>query len=319
VDLVRTLGSWTSYVAIRVQKRATALTTCRLPITPPVMAFLLAALLALFCAATVAHAGSSTAPERTTETIVKRQKAGGAERTATTTSITTGATPQPDTKAEPAPFDWESPDTWGAVATGGGFLVAAGTLFVGFLVRRSDTRKERRRSQQEWAVRAAATADALRAELEGEGDGMSTSTGALHRRDRLREILKQVDIADGSLITLADGGDKRTRDPVMSILGDLKARTDSLANEYDWIARLHQRLELRPGSKSEAGLLAQARTDVAKQQLELLTASSDFKRALGAWLEASKAVPAEVRHRVGGTNAKDAAAREKPPAIPPAP
>lgn len=303
----------------RVQNRATALTTCRLRIMPPIVTVLLAALLALSCPPTVAHAGSSTAPTRTAETIVKRQKAGGPERTATTTSITTGATPQPDTKAEPEPFDWESPDTWGAVATGGGFLVAAGTLFVGFLVRRSDTRKERRRSQQEWAVRAAATADALRAELEGEDDGKSTSAGALHCRDRLREILKQVEIADGSLITLADGGDKRTRDPVMSLLGDLKARTESLANEYDWIARLHQRLELRPGSQREAGLLAQVRTDVAKQQSELLTTSSDFKKALGAWLEASKAVPAEVRHRVSGTKAENAAAREKSPAIPPGP
>src|SRR5437899_2692361 len=102
-------------------------------LSPFAVALILAAMLALCDAPTLVHAESSTAPTRTTETIVKRQKTGGPGRTSTTTSTTTGGTPEAHAHRESEPFDWESPDTWGAVATGGGFVVAAGALFVGFI------------------------------------------------------------------------------------------------------------------------------------------------------------------------------------------
>jgi hypothetical protein len=272
-----------------------------LPLQPRTAALALAVALVLGGAPAVVQAQTPTTPTRTTETIVKRQKTGGPERTSTTTSITTGGTTEPTDKHEHEAIDWDSPDTWGDVATGGGFVVAALTLFVGFLVRSKDTHEERRRSQQEWAVTAAATAAAVRTELEEDGESASSITGVLHRRDRLRELMRQLDIADSSLITLADGGDERTRGPVMRGVGDLKVRTDAIATEYDWIGRLLERLDDKPGSQDEARLLRQARATVHRQESELIDATSRFRNALGAWLEASKAVPSGVRERVAGT------------------
>lgn len=269
-----------------------------LPLQSRTATVVLAAALALNSAPAVAHAQTPTTPIRTTETIVKRQKAGGPERTSTTTSITGGSGTEPVPTHEHEAVDWDSPDTWGDVATGGGFVVAAATLFVGFLVRSKDTKKERRRSQQEWAVRAANTAAALRTELKEDGDFASSITSALHRRDRLRELMRQLDTADDSLITLADGGDERTRGPVMCGVGDLKARTDGIAKEHGWIGDLLARLDDQPGDQDAAKLLRQARATVRTRESDLIDAATGFRNALGAWLEASKAVPAGVRERV---------------------
>jgi hypothetical protein len=268
-----------------------------LPLQSRTAALVLAAALALSSAPAVAHAQT---PTRTTETIVKREKTGGPERTSTTTSISTGSGTEPVTKHEHEAIDWESPNTWGDVATGGGFVVAAAALFVGFIVRSKDTKKERRRSQQEWAVRAANTAAALRTELKEDRHSASSIAGALHRRDRLRELTRQLDTADDSLITLADGGDERTRGPVMGGVGDLKARTEGIAKEYDWIGDLLARLDDQPGDQELANLLGRARTEVRTRESELIDAATGFRNALGAWLEASKAVPAGVRERVAG-------------------
>lgn len=273
---------------------------------------LIAAALALSSAAAAAGAQTPTTPTRTTETVVKRQKTGGPERTSTTTSTTTGGGTEPVAQHEHEAIDWESPDTWGAVATGGGFVVAAATLFVGFLIRSSDTRKERRRSQQEWAVRAAATAAALRTELEEGGDLASSTAGALHRRDRLRELVRQLDIAERSLITLADSGDKDKRRPVMRGVGGLKACADSISNEYDWIAGLLKRLDDHPGSQEEAKLLGSARGAADEKESELIGATSRFLKDLGEWLEASKAVPPEVRELVAGAQSGSRASHKGP-------
>ena len=125
--------------------------------------------------------------------------------------------------------------------------------------------------------------------------------------------MRQLDIADRSLITLADGGDERTRgEPVMCGVGDLQARTDAIANEYDWIGRLLERLDDKPGSQGEAKLLRQARDTVSEQESELIQATSEFRKALGVWLEASKAVPAGVRDRVAGPPPKTLASPEGP-------
>jgi len=205
--------------------------------------------------------------------------------------------------------DWDTPGVWAQIAATVGIPIAAGTLFVNWYGRKRDLRLKRKQEQQLWAVLAVETSDAVTSELDAPVDTSSPpAVAALNRRDRLVGLIEQLRVAQGAFKKLDDPGNKGAWIPVVTEIGQVIQASQDLEGQYLWIHQLHERLKREPGNKDLDRMVQQLRTEVATKCESLLGDLERFRNTVGNWLNASGAVPRELREWL------DTASRQTPSA-----